>query len=221
MNVGGQGAPLVPIGDLKLFSQYPMCLNLGGIANISIQTDIEIQAFDITSCNIGFNYFAKSYDFEFDESGEIGRSGEFNEALFDQLNKLDYFQKLPPKSLDASFFYREMVPLIESSNLKIPSASRTYYDHVAFQIASVVKDNEREILVTGGGAYNKFLIELLRNKHQLNCVIPDHLLVDFKEALIFAFMGVLKLRGEINCLSSVTGSSVDQSTGIIDIPGTF
>lgn len=218
ITAGGQGAPLVPIGDIKLFSQFPLCLNLGGIVNISIQKENEVRAFDIASCNIGFNYFAKLKDKEYDDSGEIGRSGEFNESLFKRLNELHYFKKSPPKSLDASFFYREILPLIEPYQLDTLSASRTYYEHVAFQIASVIEDKKMEMLITGGGAYNDFLIELLRDKHGLNCIIPDSLLIDFKEALIFAFMGALRLRNEINCLASVTGSSIDQSTGIIDLP---
>jgi anhydro-N-acetylmuramic acid kinase len=215
---GGQGAPLVPIGDLKLFSDYPMCLNLGGIANISIQKGNKIEAYDITSCNIGFNHYAKLKGLEFDESGKLGQSGEIHKALFNQLNALNYFKKSPPKSLDASFFYREMLPLIEGYHLDIPSASRTYYEHVAFQISSVIEDKNLELLITGGGAYNDFLIDLLKNKYHVRCKIPNQVLIDFKEALIFAFMGALRLRGENNCLACVTVAKKDQSTGIITYP---
>jgi len=218
VSAGGQGAPLVPIGDLKLFSNFPLCLNLGGIANISIKKDDKIKAFDIASCNIGFNHFAKLKGLEYDEAGKIGRSGELSEILFDQLNALEYYRKQPPKSLDASFFYREMMAIIEAHKLNIAAASRTYYEHVAFQIASVIDDKSQELLTTGGGAYNDFLIELLKHKHFLNCKIPSKIQIDFKEALIFAFMGALKLRGEINTLASVTGTKNDQSTGIVDYP---
>ncbi|MEQ8323064.1 MAG: anhydro-N-acetylmuramic acid kinase [Vicingaceae bacterium] len=209
---GGQGAPLVPIGDMLLFHQYRHCLNLGGIANISSKLDGNIQAYDIGICNIAFNHFASLMDKTYDEKGLIGQGGKFDRELLDSLNSPVYFHASPPKSLDASFFKEVMIPLIERSELPIPDQSRTFYEHLTCQISACVSDGH-EVLVSGGGVHNDFLMALLKQTG-LKLHVPSSLLVDFKEALIFAFMGVLRHRNEINCLKSVTGAPEDMSTGV-------
>jgi anhydro-N-acetylmuramic acid kinase len=131
---------------------------------------------------------------------------------------LDYYKNAAPKSLDAGFFKTTLLPIILAFEPDPVNQSRTYYEHVAFQIMKTVENVKGEILVTGGGAYNDFLMHCLRSKYKLNVTIPSNKIVDFKEALIFGFMGVLKMRGEINCLASVTGSLNDQSTGEVNFP---
>ena len=209
---GGQGAPWVPIGDLLLFSDYPTCLNLGGIANLSHKSGGKIHAYDIGVCNLAFNYFAEESGLKFDDKGMRGRSGQLEEGLFRDLNKLEYFSMAWPKSLDASFFDKTMLPVLNTYDISIEDKARTCYDHLAFQISSSI-NSMGPVLVTGGGAHNDFLIDLLRINYQVEMVLADDRLIDFKEALIFAFLGVLRMRGEVNCLASVTGAVKDMCTG--------
>lgn len=214
---GGQGAPLVPIGDSHLFPEYKYCLNLGGIANISIKNDHEIRAFDICICNTAANYFARKEGFDFDRDGLIGFKGKLNNELLDKWNLMSFQLKSAPKSLDTSFFYTDMLPIIEEMAF-ISNADKlhTLYHFIATQISNVVEESNNKILTTGGGAHNKFLVSKL-SEFNLNVHVPDRDLVDFKEALIFAFMGLLKILNVNNVLASVTGAPEDHSAGTIYI----
>ena len=212
VQAGGQGAPLVPVGDVLLFSEYSACLNLGGIANLSTVLNGRIHAYDIAICNLAFNYFASLEGGDFDEKGNLGRSGQLDENVLFELNNLEYFKMSAPKSLDASFFKHKMLPILNLDNRSIADCARTCYEHLAFQLGSSLHGNG-SVLVSGGGAYNTFLIELLENTYKVDMVLAEKKLIDFKEALIFAFLGVLRVRGEVNCLASVTGAPIDMSTG--------
>ena len=214
--LGGQGAPLVPIGDKLLFSDYEFCLNLGGFANIS--TDIKGQriAFDICPVNIVLNYYVSSLGFDFDNEGNIASTGEIHQELLDQLNNLDYYKLSYPKSLGLEWVNQEVIPLIDSFKLSIKTILRTFVEHVAIQISDEINEkSSASVLITGGGAYNVFLINQLKKKNINQLIIPDKDLINFKEAIVFAFLGVLKLREEVNCLSSVTGAKQNHSSGII------
>ena len=93
---------------------------------------------------------------------------------------------------------------------------RTFIEHIAIQTALALPDKRKKLFVTGGGAYNIYLIERLEfHSPQLKIIIPNKKTIEYKEALIFAFLGVLKLRNEINVLSSVTGAKKDHSSGVI------
>ena len=212
VEAGGQGAPLVPIGDRLLFPDFSVCLNLGGIANVSTSIDGIVQAFDISICNLAFNHFASLSGMNYDVNGELGRSGKMDESLFHELNGLKYFHFPAPKSLDASFFKKQMLPLVNLNKTSIADCARTFYEHLAFQIMSSVKE-KGPVLITGGGAHNIFLIDLITQKGNVEISLADNTLIDYKEALIFAFLGVLRIRGEVNCLASVTGSPQDMCTG--------
>jgi anhydro-N-acetylmuramic acid kinase len=216
---GGQGAPLVPVGDRLLFSEYPVCLNLGGIANLSFEHQGERIAFDICIANQALNYLANREGKTYDAGGELARSGKVNINLFQKLNALDYYEKSFPKSLGREYFEKTILPLLQQSELNTLDLMRTMVEHIATQIAKSVENLPAgNILVTGGGAYNRFLIEQLskRCKHQIS--IPDSLTINFKEAIVFAFLGVLRYQNEINCYKSVTGAFEDSCTGVIHFP---
>jgi anhydro-N-acetylmuramic acid kinase len=212
--LGGQGAPLVPIGDKLLFSEFDFCLNLGGFANISFEKNGKRIAFDICPVNIVLNSFAAKQGFEYDKGGELGRKGKVNAELLKKLNELDFYLKQPPKSLGREWVEQVFIPILNNAEISDNDKLRTIYEHIAYQITQIAAGSGK-ILVTGGGTFNNFLIELLSNKTSIEFVIPTKEIVDFKEALIFAFLGVLKISGQNNCLSSVTGAKCDSSTGIM------
>lgn len=217
--LGGQGAPLVPIGDKLLFSEFDLCLNIGGIANISFDKNIsERIAYDICPANIVLNDLAKKKGKEYDKNGEIARSGAVSGKLLEELNALKFYSAKPPKSLGKEWIMRELFPVMEKYKISLADKMRTVTEHIAVQTGSQlriqkVKAGSRKLLITGGGAHNKFLIERIKANSPLSVYIPDKLTVDFKEALIFAFLGVLRLRNEINCLASVTGAKKDSCGG--------
>lgn len=219
VELGGQGAPLVPIGDRLLFKDYKYCINLGGFANISTEEFSTRIAYDICPLNTVLNYFMQKLNKEFDEDGLVARSGELDEKLLKELNDLRYYSKAAPKSLGIEWVNHKIIPLIEKYKLEIPVIIRTFTVHAAMQIVNCLENNHNsEVLLTGGGAYNKFLIEELRKRSSCNFILPKNDLIDFKEALIFALLGALKLREEVNVLSSVTGAKMDHSSGRIYYP---
>ncbi|CAL67856.1 conserved hypothetical protein [Christiangramia forsetii KT0803] len=219
VELGGQGAPLVPIGDRLLFNEYKYCINLGGFANVSMEKDSQRIAYDICAVNTVLNHFMRKLDKEYDEDGKLARTGDLDKDLLDKLNALQYFKKTPPKSLGIEWVNSEIIPLLEKNQKDIPAILKTFSIHAATQIANSLDDDpESKVLLTGGGTFNKFLIEEIKSRSSCDFVIPDKQLIDFKEALIFALLGVLKLRGEINVLSSVTGSKMDHSSGRVYEP---
>ncbi len=215
----GQGAPLVPIGDELLFGEYEFCLNLGGIANVSFSEDDERKAFDICPVNMAFNHFIKKLGYEYDLDGNLGRAGNIQDELLLLLNDLEFYQQNGPKSLGREWFENQFLPLIYSFQLTPEDILRTLYEHVSDQISRAVDQYPKgQILITGGGAHNVFLIELFSEKTKHKTIVPSEQIIDFKEAVIFAFLGILRLRNEVNCLKSVTGSHHDHSGGVIYIP---
>ncbi len=215
VSMGGQGAPLVPIGDKLLFGEYAVCLNLGGIANISFENDGRRIAGDIAFCNMPLNYLANMLGKEFDNNGEIASSGNINKELLLQLNNWDYVNYKFPKSLGREEFENRFESIINNSKLAVEDQMRTWIDYISSQIANEINKIEGKVLVTGGGAMNIFLIEELKRKVNNELIIPDISLIEFKEALIFAFLGTLRMENEVNILASVTGASRDHSSGSI------
>ncbi len=234
---GGQGTPIVPIGDKHLFPQYLFCLNIGGIANISCKTRPpnlpkgeerkQIVAFDICAANQVLNALAAKLGKEYDTGGKIAAAGSINKELLRELNKLKYFSRTYPKSLDNSFSREQVLPVLEKSGISTEDKIRTSVEHIAMQVARHVQmiakkekiklRGSEQILVTGGGAFNKFLVERIAALTKLNVVVPGDDIVKFKEALVIAFMGVLRMRGEINVLKSVTGASKDTVGGAVHL----
>ncbi len=224
--LGGQGAPLVPIGDKLLFSEYDYCLNLGGFVNISFQKKEKRRAFDICPVNIVLNYYTRKIGLEYDDKGILASQGEFHKDLYDELNDLPFYTDDKPKSLGYEFVVETIFPIIDKYNLTIKDVLKTFIEHVAFQISEVIKrnkssnikNNKSNVLITGGGAFNDFLISRLSSFSSSEMIVPNKEIIDFKEALIFAFLGVLKDENEVNCLQSVTGAIKDHSSGIIYYP---
>ncbi len=216
VQLGGQGAPLVPIGDRLLFSEYDYCLNLGGFSNVSFESDGNRIAFDISPVNTVLNFYAHHLGFDYDDEGRLAKSGTINPDLLRQLNALEFYTKSFPKSLGYEFVKEMILPLMETFPISIPDKLRTFTEHVAIQIALSLSKKSGKLMVTGGGAYNLYLISRMHfHLPQIQIVIPNKKLLEFKEALIFGLLGVLKLRNEINVLSSVTGATSDHSSGNI------
>lgn len=215
VELGGQGAPLVPIGDLLLFADYRYCLNLGGFANISEKKDNRIIAYDICAVNTVFNLYAQKLGKAYDAEGKLAVRGTLNEKLLQKLTNLPFYKLAPPKSLGIEWVQAEILPLLEASKLSTFDILHTYAHHVAQQIANRLTLNNEKVLVTGGGAFNTYLLELFRLYSKCEFVIPEKQLVEYKEAIIFGLLGVLKLENKINVLKQVTGASRDHSSGVI------
>ncbi len=214
--LGGQGAPLVPIGDDLLFSEYNARLNLGGFANISYRENGLSIAFDICPLNFVLNDLARQTGKAFDENGNMGRNGRLDNELLTSLNKISYYLEARQKTLGAEWVMKNIEPLLSQPETEIKSKLRTFTEHAAHQISNTLQKIEIEtILVTGGGAYNDFLMERIRKLSGKKLTIPEPQLIEFKEALVFALLGVLRLRNEINILSSATGAAHSHSSGII------
>ena len=212
--MGGNGAPLVPIGDEMLFSEYDACLNIGGFSNISFKQNGKRIAFDICPVNIVLNLFAKKLGKEFDENGDFARASKVDIELLEELNSISYYKENPPKTLGMEWVSKNILAKLEVENASTTVA--TFTEHVAIQIAENLNQYQiKKILFTGGGTYNSFLIERIKSKTGTEIIIPDDKIIDFKEALIFAFMGVLRITNENNVLSSATGSSHDHCSGIL------
>lgn len=216
---GGQGAPLVPIGDKFLFADFPICLNIGGIANVSYDIDNKRIAYDICMANQLLNYLANKLGYDYDNNGQFARQGNINQDLLNLLNNNSYYDKAAPKSLGREFFENYQHQIIDNSSLPVRDLLATATEHIAYQIVKATNSLEKtKMLITGGGAKNNFLIERISKMSKHEIIIPDTMIIDYKEALIFAFLGTLKMEGKINVLSSVTGASSDSSSGKICFP---
>ena len=209
--LNGQGAPLVPIGDLLLFPKHKYCINIGGFANISIKNNEEIIAFDICPANIVLNDICKKLGFEYDYNGNISRKGEIVPALLHQLNQLDFYIKKAPKSLGREWVEEHIFPILK--NQKPEDLLCTFCEHTAIQIGKFLTDESA--LFTGGGVFNSFLMERITFYSKSEILVPNKELIEFKESLIFVFFCVLRLRNEVNCLQSVTGADRDNCGGLI------
>jgi anhydro-N-acetylmuramic acid kinase len=215
--LGGQGAPLVPVGDEYLFGQYDYCLNLGGIANVSYRRDGKRLARDICPANLILNHLSTELDLPYDRNGDAGRSGNLCEGLLEKLDALPYYRMEGPASLGREWFESEFLACFDAFRIPVTDALRTSYEHIAGMISASLRENAT-VLVTGGGTHNAFLIELIRGQSGAEIIVPPDRVVDFKEALIFAFLGMLRIHGKINCFSSVTGAAKDSCCGVIYNP---
>lgn len=216
--LGGQGAPLVPAGDEHLFAEFGNCLNLGGFSNISYSKDNHRIAFDICPVNIALNEISGRMNEPFDRNGEIARGGRIIIPVLENLNSIDFYKLPPPRSLGREWYENHFRKFLSGPE-KTEDILRTLCEHITDQIAEVInKRDHQKTIITGGGAKNLFLMDLLRTKCKNNFVIPDDDTVDFKEALIFGFLGLLRYRNEINCYCSVTGAMRDCSAGVLVNP---
>ncbi|MDR0541461.1 MAG: anhydro-N-acetylmuramic acid kinase [Dysgonamonadaceae bacterium] len=212
---GGQGAPLVPIGDQLLFGQYDYCLNIGGFANVSFDDAAGRRiAYDLCPANYCLNRLMRTRGFEYDKDGQTARSGNVNPALLEALNALEYYHRPAPKSLAQEWVDACVTPLVEACSDSFENKMATLVEHAAFQIARPFAQGV-QVLVTGGGAYNTYLLERAAAYGCFTWIRPDNAVIDFKEALIFAFLGLRRAEKLPNCLRSVTGASQDVASGQI------
>lgn len=212
--LGGQGAPLVPIGDQELFSGNDACLNLGGFANISYQKNEQRIAFDICPANIVLNPLAQKLGKNYDCNGDMARKGKILPDLLNQLNDLHFYKQAAPKSLGVEWVKKNIDPIIKQYKVSTNDLLCTLCEHVSIQIA-VHLEPFKNVLISGGGVWNTFLLERIQANAAIEVQELDKKLVDYKESLIFAFLAVLRVRNEVNCLSSVTGAKKDHSSGVI------
>lgn len=216
---GGQGAPLVPAGDRLLFGEYDICLNIGGIANLSYEYESNRIAYDICPANMLLNYLSGKIGRDFDEDGIIAASGHVDPDLLKRLNGLDYFREEPPKSIGKEWFEMNMKQWLDDSGLTISDKLATAVEHIAFQIGlSLGIISDPLILATGGGVFNKLLRKRIEELSGFSLHLPENKIIKYKESLIFGLLGILRIRNEINCLASVTGASENLCTGDIYLP---
>ena len=222
VRLGGQGAPLVPVGDELLFASYPFCLNLGGFANLSFVYNGNRVACDLAPCNMLINNEAGMLGLPYDEGGKIAQKGALNPRLFKELNALPYYRKLHPKSLGKEWFVNQVAPVLRKYYpAGHPDAVRTATQHAGFQVGRYIekyRTPNNTVLVTGGGAHNSFLLRHIQSASGTRLLIPDRETIDFKEALVFALLGLLRYKGIHNVYASVTGASRDSCSGIIHKP---
>ena len=231
---GGQGAPIVPMGEKLLFPDHHYFLNIGGIANVSINSKAtnnsdsysdknEIIAFDICAANRVLNMLAAEKNLDYDEDGKMASEGKVNEDLLQKLNALEYFSLLYPKSLANSFGTDIVYPLIKEFNLSTEDSLATYAEHIAIQIKKSLlpyfsKTELQQLMITGGGAFNKYLIKRIEAHLQeinFEVFIPEDEVVNYKEALIMALLGTLRWREQYTVLASVTGASRNSIGGAL------
>jgi anhydro-N-acetylmuramic acid kinase len=197
--LGGQGAPLVPIGDQLLFSSYAACVNIGGFANISIKRNGKRIAWDIGPANIVLNVLSRRLGKEFDAGGNLARKGMLIPDLLAQLNALAFYGQQPPKSLGKEWVDEFIMPLLEQYPMQAKDLLRTFTEHIAGQISRAIAAAPGTVLFTGGGVYNDFMMELIAAKAKATVEIPHPQIIEYKEALIFAFMGVLRYETKSMC----------------------
>lgn len=220
--LGGQGAPLVPIGDRLLFADYAACLNLGGFANISYQSGDRRLAFDISPCNMALNALAGKAGMAYDADGALARQGALIGPLYDELESLPYYHMQPPKSLGKEWYESEFQPLMQRyAQRPLEDRIHTVAFHIASRIGAVLRDvppseASPRVLVTGGGAHNSYLIQCVQKQTLgMEIVVPDPLVVDYKEAIIFALLGYMRITGQDNTLASVTDARRDSCGGVL------
>jgi anhydro-N-acetylmuramic acid kinase len=223
--LGGQGAPIVPMGEQLLFSDYSFFLNLGGISNVSYKGELVYDAFDVCPANRVLNLLVQQKQLSFDKDGLLAAAGRINEGLLEKLNQFDYYQTDYPKSLANEFGTELIYPMLIASGLNTEDLLATFTEHIAIQVALAIEKivakrslvvNQAKMMVTGGGAYNTYLITRLSQHllpYGIEVVLPSNEIIEYKEALIMALLGVLRWREEETVFSSVTGAKRASSGG--------
>jgi anhydro-N-acetylmuramic acid kinase len=217
--LGGQGAPLVGIGDKLLFGDYDMCLNIGGFANISATVAGKQIAYDICPANILLNRIAREFDMEFDEDGRIAETGKIDYDLLGDLNAIPYYKEAYPKSLGREWINQNFWSIVRECKIDKQDKMKTLVDHIAGQIGQNIDDladgdsSKIKVLATGGGGLNPVLIDYIKSNTDAEIVVPDAQLINYKEALVFALMGVLRIQNKPNVLASLTGAEADSVSG--------
>ncbi len=221
----GEGTPLAPIADKYLFGGYDFYLNIGGIANISCSVGERMIAFDVGAANQVFNRLANLAGQDFDKDGKLAAEGNLLTGLYYKINQLPYFEQDYPKSLDNQWLQHHIVKTYLEEEGSVSDKLRTACEQLAFQVHQSVKKicyeeklrKERyTMFLSGGGVFNNYLIACLKNYcPQIDFVIPEKKIIQFKEAALIALLGVLRMEGLPNCLASVTGAKRDSVGGAV------
>ena len=213
--MGGEGAPLVPYGDKELFNEFDYCINIGGILNISKLYDKELIGYDICPANIILNKLSRELNEEYDVDGRISLSGNFDTNLFKKLNSIHYYKDDLPKSLDINFIEKNYYPFFSNKDPK--DILHTYVNHIGYQVNNAIKKKKSRILLTGGGAFNNHILKKINHYNKLDhkFIVPSKKIVIFKEAIVFAFLGLQRFLKNKNVIKSVTGSNFSSSSGLI------
>jgi anhydro-N-acetylmuramic acid kinase len=213
--LGGQGAPLVPLGERLLFPQHKAFLNIGGICNVALHDSEQVIGYDVCIGNQALNLLANEAGLSYDTNGDLARAGRIVPELLDALNALPFHHQSPPRSLGREWFDEVVKPLIAVPTDPLADRMATVVEHIAQQLAAALAFADGPALITGGGAHNAFLLERLRSHGASTIEVPDLLTVDYKEALVFALLGALRIRGEVNALNSVTGAGRNSVGGAV------
>jgi anhydro-N-acetylmuramic acid kinase len=218
--LGGQGAPLVPIGDFQLFSSIADgFLNIGGISNISYLQEQKIHAYDICPGNLPLNLLINTIGKPYDNQGEIAASGKVNIPLLDVLNSLDFYTQNPPKSLGIEWINEKFSPVMKCFEDTLANKLATICTHIGMQIGKITTQQKiKKLLITGGGAHNSHLITCIKANYKGEIIIPNNQIIEFKEAIIFGFLGALYLEKQANCLQDVTGAIRNSCSGVLHLP---
>lgn len=222
VSLGGQGAPFVAIVEKGLFKGYDAYINLGGIANIAIHNPTSVTAFDVAPCNQVFNYFARQKNLNYDNEGKLAAAGKVHLKLLNSLNQLPYFELPAPKSMSNQWVNQEFISIIETYDISIEDKLATALAVINYQLSKVFYHSQlakpAKILITGGGSYNSYLIEKMKDsasKFDCQLVLPNREIIDYKEAILMAYMAYLRWIEQANILSTVTGASRDSIGGAI------
>lgn len=219
VQLGGEGAPLVPVGDKLLFGEYDVCLNLGGIANLSMDVKGQRIAYDVCFINMGLNYLTAKIGKPFDDGGQIASMGVVNTAMLKKLSRVYGSLRNKRPSLGREIFEQRIQPILDQTNILIQDKLRTFVASAAIEISSAIISEKKnaKVLCTGGGTFNSFFVSCLLEHCGDNAalIIPEEDVVKFKEALVFSFLGVLRIQRQANCLKSVTGATRDSSGGVL------
>ncbi len=219
---GGQGAPLVPICDELLFNDYAFCLNIGGIANVSMRIQGERIGYDICPANQLLNFLALEKGLPYDAGGKIAASGQINNQLLTALEEQPYYRLAPPKSLDNGYVQQAFLTLLQQFDIPLEDKLRTCTEHIALRISqsflSAGATQKDRILISGGGAFNTFLVERIQMLSDIPIPLPDRKVIEYKEALAMALMAALFWRKENNCIPSVTGARQAVCSGTLHMP---
>jgi anhydro-N-acetylmuramic acid kinase len=213
---GGQGAPLVPVGDRLLFHEYGVCVNLGGIANLSFEKGGKRLAWDICFVNMALNMLAGEAGKAFDRNGKLASGGQVKMDLLKSLTQAGQSLGKDRPSLAREHFEKAFEGILKNKFWSLKDRLRTMTEFIAREVGTTIrKTGANKILITGGGAHNTFLVDSIRRHagDEKKFVKADPVLINYKEALIFAFLGVLNISGENNALRSVTGAQKDTCTG--------
>lgn len=220
--LGGKGAPVLPVAEQLLFPDYHYRVNLAENATIAAQPDGQLIAFDVCPCNYVLDTLAGLLGRPFDEEGKLAAGGVTDQGLLDALNGLAFYNEQYPRTLTSKFGTGTILPMIQQQQLSTQGKLNTYIHHIAAQVAAAVQQltpSEEgaayNLLLTGGGARNTYLVETIRTILQPLNVTVTVQEEPFRNALMIALLGALRWRQEPNALSAVTGAEKDSVGGAL------